>query len=241
MSVKKISFYLDDADITLRSDHLPLKRFLEKITLNSKVNNWAVETEQYLIKFEYIKGIKNTLVNTMSRLIIIDPDTCQDLEPEGQEYEYCIFEELPNVSMIKKVSSKVNMTLNEITVSSADLSVNLQLGVTCEQLCQLQQGDMLCKKIMSLLKSSELQNNNPYFMEDELLIRNMIGNKQCFHTMVLPQVLKTQIIRAAYDELGYKALLEHTCFSIDYYWKVLKASVTSILNSVCHIKRETYK
>ena len=47
MSVKKLSFYLDDADITLRNDHLPLKRFLEKNTLNSKVNNWAMEIEQY--------------------------------------------------------------------------------------------------------------------------------------------------------------------------------------------------
>ena len=37
MSVKKLSFYLDDADITLRSDHLPLKRFLEKNILNSKL------------------------------------------------------------------------------------------------------------------------------------------------------------------------------------------------------------
>ena len=44
MSVKKLSFYLDNADISLRSDHLPLiKRFLEKNALNSKVNNWAVE------------------------------------------------------------------------------------------------------------------------------------------------------------------------------------------------------
>ena len=39
MSVKKLSFYLDQAEITLRSDHLPLKRFLQKNTLNSKVNN----------------------------------------------------------------------------------------------------------------------------------------------------------------------------------------------------------
>ena len=33
MSVKKLSFYLDQADMTLRSDHLPLKRFLENKTL----------------------------------------------------------------------------------------------------------------------------------------------------------------------------------------------------------------
>ena len=45
MSVKKLSFNFDDADITLRSDNLPLKRFLEKNILNTKVNNWAVEIE----------------------------------------------------------------------------------------------------------------------------------------------------------------------------------------------------
>ena len=38
-SIKKLSYYLEDADIILRSDHLPLKKFLQKNTLNSKVNN----------------------------------------------------------------------------------------------------------------------------------------------------------------------------------------------------------
>ena len=39
MSIKKLTYYLEDADVTLRSDHLPLKKFLPKNTLNSKVNN----------------------------------------------------------------------------------------------------------------------------------------------------------------------------------------------------------
>ena len=39
MSIKKLSFYIDTAKITVKSDHLPLKKFLEKNTLNSKVNN----------------------------------------------------------------------------------------------------------------------------------------------------------------------------------------------------------
>ena len=41
MSVKKLSFYIDTAQITVKSDHLPLKKFLEKNTLNSIVNNWT--------------------------------------------------------------------------------------------------------------------------------------------------------------------------------------------------------
>ena len=65
--VKKLAFYIMDADITLRSDHLPLKRFLQKNTMNDKVNNWAVELETYRIKFVHIKGKSNVLANTLSR------------------------------------------------------------------------------------------------------------------------------------------------------------------------------
>ena len=64
MSVKKLSFY-----------HLPLKRFLNKNTLNSKVNNWAIELEFFNIQFEHIKGQNNVLDDTLSCLIDIDPDT----------------------------------------------------------------------------------------------------------------------------------------------------------------------
>ena len=69
MSVKKLSFYLDQAEILLRSDYLPLKKLLQKNTLNSKVNNWAMELESFNIQFEYIQGLKNFLADTLSRLI----------------------------------------------------------------------------------------------------------------------------------------------------------------------------
>ena len=98
-----------------------------------------MEIEQCQIKFKYIKGIKNTLANTMSRLIVIDSDTCQDPESECQVYGYCIFEELPTVSMTMKVSPKVDVTLNEITISLVNLNTDLQLDVTHKQLHLLQQ------------------------------------------------------------------------------------------------------
>ena len=99
MSVKKLSFYLTDAQILLRSDHKPLEKFLLKNTLNSKVNNWAMELEAFNIQFDYIKGQNNILVDTLNCLVDIDPDT--PLTPEGQEYEfdYTIFEEFPKVKI----------------------------------------------------------------------------------------------------------------------------------------------
>ena len=95
ISIKKLTYYLEDADITLRSDHLPLKKFLAKNTLNSKVNNWAVEISSFRITFEYIKGIKNTLADTMSRLIEIDAQMDQVPEEDGYEFGYYAFDVLP--------------------------------------------------------------------------------------------------------------------------------------------------
>ena len=55
MSIKKLAYYLEDADITLRNDHLPLKKFLAKNTLNSKVSNWAIK------KYHLFALLSNTL------------------------------------------------------------------------------------------------------------------------------------------------------------------------------------
>ena len=65
--------------------------------MNSKVNNWAVEISPFRITFEYIKGIKNTLADTMSRLISTDPDTELPPEDQGCEYGCYLFDPLPPI------------------------------------------------------------------------------------------------------------------------------------------------
>ena len=47
MSVKKLAYYLEDSSMTLRSDDLPLKKFLAKKTLNAKVNNMAAKISPF--------------------------------------------------------------------------------------------------------------------------------------------------------------------------------------------------
>ena len=95
ISVKKYTFYLTGHEITLRSDHLPLKKFLRKMTLNNMVNNWSTEIESFNINFIHISGKANVLADTLSRLINTDPDLKQQPELEGHEFgKYC-FEALP--------------------------------------------------------------------------------------------------------------------------------------------------
>ena len=167
MSIKKLTYYLEDAEITLRSDHLPLKRFLQRNTLNTKVNNWAVEISPFKITFEYIKGIKNTLADTMSRLVALDPDNQLVDEPEGFEYGYYA---LNNIDPIKTQVEVNEMTNKMVVTTSVDSpGEDITLPIEDTKLIELQKEDKFCKNILNMLASNKLQNKNPYYVENEVL------------------------------------------------------------------------
>ena len=88
MSVKKLAFYLTDSDVLLKSDHLPLKKFLQKNTLNNKVNNWAMELEAFNIRFEHVSSKANILADMLSHLVDLDPDARLDPGNAGWEFGY---------------------------------------------------------------------------------------------------------------------------------------------------------
>ena len=155
MSIKKLAYYLEDADVTLRSDHLPLKTFLAKNTLNSKVNNWAIEISPFKITFECIKGIKNTLADTMSRLIDIDPQVQPEPKPEGYEFGYYIFDELPNLEV-----SDIEANSGSITnIETEDASGNnfQKFPISDDVLHKLQQEDAFCKNILNQIEKGNIK------------------------------------------------------------------------------------
>ena len=213
-----MSYYLEDADIVLRSDHLPLKKFLHKNTLNTKVNNWAVEISPYRIQFEYIKGIKNTLADTMSRLIQMDPEAKLNPEPEGYEFGYHAFEDL----------EPIKSDIQEIKISTEGEPINLpqeeiKLPLSDEKLLALQAEDKFCSDINNKLQKGQLQGRNPCYKENEVLKRYVEDGKQRFEVVVLPQVLSGAALQLAHEGLGHNgsprtyALLKRNNF-----WKGLK-------------------
>ena len=107
MSVRRLNFYVTDVEVTIRSDHLPLKKFLNKQTMNSKVNNWAVELEQFRLHLEWIPGTRNLLADSLSRLLDIVPDAQKTKEPDDQEFGSYCFEELEPAKVMEKVSTEV--------------------------------------------------------------------------------------------------------------------------------------
>ena len=223
MAIHKLDYYLVDADITLHSDHLPLKKFLQKNTLNSKVNNWAIEISPFKINFEYMKGIKNPLVDTMSHLVAIDPSIQNENEPYGCEFCYYVFDVLPpiEIEMILVGNNLPSITLTDVDEHTKTLFHTDQIttiekaleehltGEKLEELSELQGNDLFCKSIISKLNSGKLQTHNPYFIEHDVLKWKMHTNDQTFHLIVLPMCLTQHILRLAHDPLGHNGL-NHT-------------------------------
>ena len=105
--MQRLTFYVTDAEVTIRSDHLPLKKFLNKQTMNSKVNNWAVELEQFRLHLEWIPGTRNLLADSLSHLLDIVPDAQKTKEPDDQEFGSYCFGELEPAKAMEKVSTEV--------------------------------------------------------------------------------------------------------------------------------------
>ena len=230
MSIKILAYYLEDADITLRSDHLPLKKFLVKNTLNSKVNNWAIEISPFCITFEYIKGIKNTLADTMSRLINIDPQVQQDSEPKGYEFGYYTFDTLPSLEV-----TNIETTQDASVCVNDDNNVNnnlLELPIDNKMLVKFQQKDMFCANILAQIEKGNIIEGQLYIIQDKLLKSYVTDGNNTYETIVLPRALTAQILKMAHDNLGHNGTHRtYTLLKRLYYWKGLKPCVTK------HIQR----
>ena len=127
---------------------------MAKNTLYSKVNNLAFEILPLGLCFEYIKGIKNTLAATMSRLVDIDPQVQPEPELEGYEFGYYTFDKLPDPEVYN-----VESTLNSVpdTENKDTSGSNLQKPpISSDILHKLQQEDVFCKNILNQIEKGNI-------------------------------------------------------------------------------------
>ena len=189
MSVKKLSLYLTDVEITLRSNHLPLKKFLLKNTLNSKVNNWAVELETFNIKFEHISGIKNTLADTLSRIIKVDPEAQPECEKEGYEFNYSCFEELLPAEVFEVEEKIVKDVKLQPNIDIGIPEMECTLPVPKAKLHELQLKDELCQKKVRQVNTNTYASRSYYIDRYGVLRKILEDNEELLQTMVLPKIL----------------------------------------------------
>ena len=181
MSVKKLSFYLTDADVLLKSDHLPLKKFLQKNTLNNKVNNWAMELEAFNIRVEHVSDKANILADTLSHLVDIDPDARLDPENARWEFGYYIFESFPKLSS-EDIVQICEILSGEIVIRpdpdvQQPFIQQFRSPLTLDQLHTMQGQDDKCTMLTRMLENGKLD-LVAYSIQEGILYQQVIEGEQ---------------------------------------------------------------
>ena len=175
------------------------------------------------------RELKNTLADTMSRLVTLDPDITLVKEPEGYQFEKQIG---PNDDMtgteVKLISlapvapvSKLGKPVEPIP----DKDI-LQWGVSPEEIIQRQKTDKFCQNITDRILKAGSHVIHPYYMEGELLMRYVEDNKQRFEVIVIPRDLSKVVLKLAHDDLGHNGSARtYMIVRRNYYSKGLRPDV----------------
>ena len=67
-SIQKFAFYLAGTKYTMYCDHKPLAPFFTIDMSSPVLDGWAMELQQFNIKFQHIQGKKNVVAKAVSRL-----------------------------------------------------------------------------------------------------------------------------------------------------------------------------
>ena len=214
----------------LRSEHLPLKKFLNHKTLNNTVNNWAVEIDSFKIRFVHISGKDNILTDTLSRLIDIDPDVVQ--EPELKDYEFgCYsFEALSKAKgtvVGETLTSVDGVEICEINISydnaeNSQFSVKLPLSDT--QFSCLQEKDpkirALCEKVCDGLYKEF------YYIKNDILYRSVMDNDHKFSAAVVPEELTDTVLFLGHSQSSHNGYQRtYAAIKCSYYWKGMRKHI----------------
>ena len=192
----------------------------------------------------YIKGIKNTLADAMSRLVHIDPTSQLEPEPEGFEFGELKLdeEELDEVEVqngeehhSKEKSGKGKF---KITVKEDDKEPIPEIQLACnmsdKDIAKIQRQDGFCRKTIEEIHKHKRKTSDKYHMYNGLLHRYNTDYKQRFQALVIPVSYAKIVLKLAHDELGHNGTTRtYALVKRMFYWKGLKKDTENYVKT-CH-------
>ena len=144
-----------------------------------------MELESFNLKFEYIQGIKNTLADTLSRIIQLNLDVELPTEKPGHEFGYNFLEDLPSIEVSEVIVEGVEIKPDSNTFLK---DIDLTLPLKNEKIRSLQAQDGKINSILERLQNGDVD-GNLYMVEDGIQRQRIVkptGNE--FKPIVIPQV-----------------------------------------------------
>ena len=209
-------------NIKVKSDHLPLKKFLEKKTLNVKVNNWVVELEQFKIELDWISGVKNTLADSLSRLLDMTPEAEPTQEPSGEEFGVACFEELESA----KVHEDFTELIEEVEIEvPKEIMQEVKIPIPKKHMLQLQKNDEYCRRIVRRMRT-ERELKKIFILDDGILYRLWLEDGHTYKCIVVPQILRDPLLVLGHNRNGHNGSRRtYSALKRNYYWLNMKKEV----------------
>ena len=188
--------------------------------------------ETFNIKFEHISGIKNTLADTLSRIIKVDPDVQSEHGKEGHNFGYSCFEELPPAEVFEVEERIVKDMKLQPDVDIEIPEMECTLPVPTMKLHELQLKDELFQKKVRQVNTN-IDTSRSYYIDRNGVLRKILeDNEEVFQTMVLPRILIDPVLQLAHSSAGHNGF-QWVYLSIRrlYYWNNMKKDI------LCHCKQ----
>lgn len=232
-SLQKLRPIVLGTQLTVFTDHKPLKHLFTSEMKNPRIQRWAIMLGEFGCNIEYISGPKNVTADTLSRLH--NTAIAKDL-PDNEHMDW------------KGELHAVDITTVHDTQQSQDKSQIDFQHFDPTTLPELQRSDEELKVIIEALDANNPAGNtqfDKYCLQDGILYHVSAGTKTRPHTrlqLVLPQVCRKLVLQQLHDGyFGGHLGIEKTTDKIQksYFWpNMLKEIKNYVLTcEICNCKK----
>ena len=236
-SLEKLRPILIGTDVTVYTDHKPLKHLFTSEMKNPRIQRWAVILSEYACKIEYISGPKNAAADMMSRLqntsLAEDLNDNEHLDWKGEATDI-------NLAL----ESQIDVVDNAVDITDEDDQEQKQKPLDYHDINEnslklAQQEDPEIQNIIRELKNEtpDPQSTSSYCLENDLLYHVEKGTKTRPHTrmqIVVPPAFRKIVLENAHDGyLGGHLGIEKTTDKVSksYFWSTLLKDVMQYVQS----------
>ena len=190
----KLRQYLLGADVTVYTDHKPLKSLFTAEMKNTRIQRWAILLDEYQVKIKYRQGIHNCRADFLSRICV---------EPTANENK-----ESNDILAVEKLPTYDDLSFDD----DIDMRALQRRDKHCKEI------------LKQLRNDENEKVANDYVVQDRLLYHIGKVNRyepEPILQLVIPNVLKQIVLEGYHSELGGGHVgLEKTYQKIrsKYFW-----------------------